>query len=189
MTHLVALTDYLQITKSGHILYFFEERSSYLKNLLVYIKTGVERGHHVLVIEDPTFLTELTEELSNLLTEESRARVHYVDNKSFYHLHQHFCADRIIDHFSVVLTPFFQNNMTIRTWSNVVFNEEDEIERKVADFEDEGDRCVNGIDVISVCAYDASRNSAYMQTRLMRNHEYLMTDHEFVRSTLYESSL
>lgn len=50
------------------------------------------------------------------------------------------------------------------------------------------DSNVYGMGLLSVCAYDAKSVPASLLMKLMRSHEYLMTDNELIRSNLYKNT-
>lgn len=114
--------------------------------------------------------------------------IHHIDNYLFYRCYGDFHIHNIVEHFSEILDPFSDENINIRTWAHVEWKEQDDISRKLEEFEDLADSSINEIGLVSVCAYNVGDVSASLQTTMMRNHEYLMTDKEFVRSSLYGKS-
>ena len=184
---MIDLTKYLKVNNAAHILYFFEDENSYLNNMIAYIKAGLERNHHLLLIENNSLLNDVQKRINKLLTIEDQKYIHYIDNHYFYCCYGDFHIHSIIEHFSEILTPFINKKINIRTWAHVEWKEQDDIKSKIEEFENVADYRVNDIGLMSVCAYGASDVSASLQTTMMRSHEYLMTDKEFVRSSLYRN--
>ncbi|WP_138419688.1 MEDS domain-containing protein [Aquibacillus sediminis] len=182
---MISLTNYLRVTNASHILYFFEEESIYIQNLLTYIRTGIERGHHILIIENTGIYKEVQKKITASFSNEQQHHIHFVDNHSFYKRYHDFNINHVIEHFSEILEPFFNQDLTVRTWAHVDWNEQDDMEDKLEEFEKLADCAVKEMNLLSVCAYNAFDLSASLENKMMRSHEYLMTDREFVRSTLY----
>ena len=89
-----------------------------------------------------------------------------------------------------VLSITFQKSqdqhIPIRTWAHVEWKEQEDIFSKLVNYEDVADQGLCSAGTISVCAYDGTQISASLQNQLLRNHEYLMTDHGLVKSNLYK---
>ncbi|WP_372447616.1 hypothetical protein [Neobacillus rhizophilus] len=77
--------------------------------------------------------------------------------------------------------------MSVRTWANVQWRNQENIEAELAAHEKLADCNVNEMGIMSVCAYSSSSISASLETRMMQSHEFLMTDIELVPSPLYKS--
>ncbi|MBM7655279.1 hypothetical protein JOC76_004789 [Neobacillus cucumis] len=185
MTKMFQLSNDLEVSNSAHILYFFEDHNSYLNNMIAYIKAGIERNHHLLIIENKYLYNEAEKKINQLFSKEAQKFIHYIDNYLFYRCYGDFHIHSIVEHFGEILTPFFNEKMNIRTWAHVEWKEQDDISSKLEEFEHLADCSVNESGLMSVCAYSASDVSASLQTGMMKSHEYLMTDQEFVRSSLY----
>ena len=180
------LTEYLQVSNASHILYFFEERDIYLNNLMAYIQAGIERGHHLLIVENTSIFKEAEKRINSLFSSQQQQFIHYLDNHLFYRYYEDFHIHSIVEHFKEILTPFLNEKPNIRTWAHVEWRESTDIIGKLEEFEKIADCSVNDIGIMSVCAYDSSDISASLLTAMMRTHKYLMTDKEFVRSSLYK---
>lgn len=179
------MSSSLHLTNAAHILYLFENTEHYFKNLQSYIKTGLKFGHHLLIIENPVTYAEYARTMRQTLSKEELARIHYVDNQTFYRCCGDFHIQSILSHFSEILSPYLNGNISIRTWAHVEWGAQDHILDKLESFEHIADSSVRDMQLMSVCAYDASSIPARLQTSLMQSHQYLMTDSEFVESTLY----
>jgi signal transduction histidine kinase len=99
-----------------------------------------------------------------------------------------FHTQSIIHHFQEIIDPFFNDNIPIRTWAHVEWSAQSDINHKLKEFEDSADCTVNEAGLVSVCAYPADSLTVSLYMNLMRNHEYLMTDKELIRSNLYKHS-
>ncbi|MDF9841544.1 MULTISPECIES: ATP-binding protein [unclassified Paenibacillus] len=94
-----------------------------------------------------------------------------------------------MSHFEKITATIQHKDYSLRTWANVLtWGEHNEhtirenlmaYERQTADF-------VREYGMVSVCAYNAYGISASLQTGLIREHEYVMTDTEFYKSPLYK---
>ncbi|MBP1934434.1 MEDS domain-containing protein [Ammoniphilus resinae] len=186
---MIQLTKFLQVPRSTHILYFFEDIDMYLNNLLAYITAGVKLGHHLLVIENSDIMDQAKTRMNALLSEEEQKLVHYYDNHLYYRCYGEFHIQSILQHFGELVTSFLSKNVNIRTWAHVEWKKQDDISSKLMEFERLADCSVNDMKVMSVCAYSSSDISASFQTTMMRSHEYLMTDKEFVQSPLYRKTV
>lgn len=185
ITELIQLTQYLQISNAAHILYVYETKNKYLNNLMAYIKTGVARGHHVIIIEDLNLYKQAEERIKKLFSREEQKLVYYLDNKLFYGYYQDFHAETIIKHFTQLLKPFLDEKMIVRTWAHVQLKKADDIYTKIMEFEHLADKYVNKFKIMSVCAYNGSEIPASLHINMMKSHEYLMTDNQLTRSLLY----
>lgn len=173
------------MNNSAHILYIFEENERYLDNMMAYIKAGIERNHHLIIIENSNLYSEAEKRINELFSIEEKKCIHHIDNYTFYGCHGDFHIHSVVEHFGEVLAPFFDKKINIRTWAHVEWKEQEGIFSKIAEFEHLAEFSVNEMRLMSVCAYTASDVTASLQTKMMRSHEYLMTDTELVRSTLY----
>ncbi|MRG87586.1 MEDS domain-containing protein [Salinibacillus xinjiangensis] len=181
MKDLISLTNNLMIHNSAHILYFYEDNQYYLQNLISYINEGIKRNHHIIVIEELPFWKEVQKRVHK----DKHKYIHFVDNQQYYQCYGDFNIHHIIQSFSDLLEPLLNEKLEVRTWAHVDWKKQDNIIEKLDEFECLADCSVKNMGLMSVCAYDATKVSASIQTRLMRSHEYLMTDQELVQSSLY----
>lgn len=185
MSELINLTKYLKIENAAHILYTFECIENYINNMIAYIKAGIEMGHHLLIIENSNTYKQVEEKIKSFFSVQEQMSIHYLDNYLFYGYYGNFRMNNIIEHFRQVLTPFLNNQINVRTWAHVEWQEQKDIFAKIEEFEKLADYSVNKMKLMSVCAYDASDICASLHINMMRTHEYIMTDKEFVKSSLY----
>ncbi|MBP1947192.1 MEDS domain-containing protein [Virgibacillus litoralis] len=182
---MIPLTKYLQEFDSAHILYVFEEKNNYIENMMAYIKAGTESGHHLIIIENQNVFHEVEEKIKKLYSNEEQKYIHHIDNYSFYRSYTKSHMQSIVKHFHNKLNACINENSTIRTWAHVEWKSNNTSSNKLEEFDNIEDCSLSEIGIMSVCAYDASAISASLQTKLLRNHEYFMTDKELVRSSLF----
>lgn len=184
----IPLTNNFQVENTAHILYFFNDLESYIANAIAYILAGLEYGHHILLVENNSICAVIDRKLDEIVTPEVKELVHYIDNYDFYGIKGDFHHVTIVDYFGKILQPFLKNEVSIRTWAHVEWEDQSEIVKKIEEFEYIADRSVVGMKLMSVCAYDALTSPASLQTILMRSHAYYMTDHELMKSPLYHEN-
>lgn len=184
MDKLVNLTKHYKVTNGAHILYFFENQTDYINNLVAYIKAGVDCQDHVMIIDDPIVLEKLETKLIPI----ERELIHFIDHQDFYQIKGNFDTESILKCFGEKLIPLYKQHK-VRTWANVIWEEENQlIYDKIDHFEQNIDYYIEHSGIMTVCAYYAPKISAKFQTKLMRSHEYFMTDQELVRSSFYKTS-
>jgi PAS domain S-box-containing protein len=184
----VQLSQMLEISSHGHILYIYDAMESYIENAVSYILSGIEHGNHLLLIDNKIMYERIYTCLQGLITEEKLKYIHYVNNYEYYHSNGDFHFESIINHLNEVFKPLDDKNISVRTWAHVEWEEQNQNLSKISRFENKADQFVNSSELISVCAYDGNRIPATFQIKLLRNHEFFMTDKELVKSNLYKKS-
>ncbi|WP_058002944.1 ATP-binding protein [Heyndrickxia sp. FSL K6-6286] len=183
---ILQLTQLAEISNHGHILYMYDSLDGYLKNAISYILTGYKQGNQLLLIDNDERYNLIVHRLKEILQSDDMSFLHYVNNAEFYRLHGDFHCDSIIRHFNRLLAPFFEEGIPIRTWAHVEWREKDVDHLELEHYEYVSDQNIEKSGIISVCAYDGQYVTASLQNKLQRSHEYLMTDTELVKSTLYK---
>jgi PAS domain S-box-containing protein len=176
------LTQILDVTNHGHILYIYDKLDRYVRNAVSFIKTGITFGGHVFIIDNKDKYDRIYQELQKTLTCGEWSCIHYIDIDS-YGLNGEFHRETTFHHFENIIKPFQEKQIPIRIWSNVEWNEQDD---KLINFENKVDECVYSNKVVSVCAYNGKQISASLENHLCRNHDYFMTDYQLVKSILYK---
>jgi PAS domain S-box-containing protein len=177
------LTQLLNVTNHGHILYIYDKLDRYVRNAVSFIKTGIKFGGHVFIIDNKDRYDRIYQELQKTLTCGEWSCIHYNDNDDFYGLNGEFHSENIFHYLENIIKPFQEKQIPIRIWSHVEWNEQDE---KLINFENKADECVYSNKVVSVCAYNGKQISASLENHLCRNHDYFMTDYQLVKSILYK---
>ncbi|OMF87377.1 MEDS domain-containing protein [Paenibacillus sp. FSL R7-0273] len=184
----ITINSLTSVTDGGHIIYLFEDYDRYIDNALSYITTAIELGHHILLIEQADVYQAILDKLGSSLAGRLHY-LHYADNIEYYGSRGDFNFQHIVSHFEKITATIQHKDYSLRTWANVLtWGEHNELtirenlmayERQTADF-------VREYGMVSVCAYNAHVISASLQTGLIREHEYVMTDTEFYKSPLYK---
>ncbi|TYR79324.1 PAS domain S-box protein [Priestia megaterium] len=182
----VKLTQMMQIANHGHILYIYDAIDSYIENAVSYIMTGIEHGHHLLIIENKERYEQIYLKLQEALSHDQLDYIHYIDNYEFYRLYGDCHCESIVNHFTQIIKPFLSQQISFRTWAHVEWKEQDHITSKLEHFENIADQSVSSSGLVSICAYDGNKISALLQNTMLKSHEYLMTDNELVKSNLYQ---
>lgn len=185
----ITLNSLTSVTDGGHIIYLFEDYDRYIDNALSYITTAIEHNHHILFIEQAGVYETILEKLGSSSLTDRLHYLHYANNIDYYGSRGDFNFQHIVSHFEKITAAIQHKDYSLRTWANVLtWGEHNELtirenlmayERQTADF-------VREYGMVSVCAYNAYEISASLQTGLIREHEYVMTDTEFYKSPLYK---
>ncbi|MFS0869150.1 ATP-binding protein [Paenibacillus xylanilyticus] len=184
----VPLNSLTSVTNGGHIIYLFEDFDRYVDNAVSYIITGIDHGHHILLIEQVTAYDEIMKRLTEVISNDQLGYLHYANNVEYYGSRGDFDFQHILTHFQDLMGSVQKKNESIRTWANVMTwgeHSEAKIQDNLIDYERQTCGVVQEFGMVSVCAYNAATISSSLQLKLMREHEYMMTDVEFVKSPLY----
>ncbi|WP_026673249.1 MEDS domain-containing protein [Alkalihalobacterium bogoriense] len=184
MKTLVPLTSTLKIEQGSHILYFYNKKDEYIENAASYILAGIDQGHHIVFIDSEDRFAKIKERLGSI----DLSHVHYVNNYDFYEMYQDFHFERILNNLSSIVVPYVEHELTVRIWGHVDWMEQDNITSKLHTYECKCDITIAGLGYTTVCAYDAESVPANILLEMMRSHEFLMTDNNITRSTLYKTS-
>ncbi|PGK51836.1 3-ketoacyl-ACP reductase [Priestia megaterium] len=173
--------------KNGiHIFYSIKEIETYLTDLVSFILAGVEQGDHVLVIESEKILPMLNKKLKPLLSHEQLSYMHTVNNFDYYCLNGSFQPRVIFENLSTAIKSFNEKNSTFRAWAHVEWAEQEGISAILERFEREADNFVAKNGLYIVCAYDDDRVPSSLKTKLMKYHEYVLTENRVVPSAIYD---
>lgn len=181
------LTQILEVTNHGHILYIYDKLDRYVRNAVSFIKTGIKFEGHVFIIDNKDRYDHIYQELKKTLTCREWSCVHYIDNNDFHSQDEDFHCEMILPQLESRIKPFQEKQISIRIWAHIECKEQDDT--KLINFENNADECVNSNKVVSICAYNGKQISASLQNHLCRNHDYFMTDYQLVKSILYKKRL
>lgn len=170
------LSEGLQRKKTGHIFYYSKDLDKYVENAISYIVFGIKQGDHVLLVENTRIYPMIRKELEHCLTVAELEKVLYIDNFDFYWRNNNFHPRTIMNHFNEVAGPLLESGNEVRTWGHIEWGVQADIEREIVEYEKELDTIVLEKDAVSVCAYDASKVSDSLKTKLMAVHGLYMTD-------------
>nr|WP_241840569.1 MEDS domain-containing protein [Fictibacillus sp. S7] len=104
--------------------------------------------------------------------------MHFINNFDFYFWNGNFYPETILSKFSDIVTPLIEKDNSVRTWGHVEWGSQEELEETLEKFEIEVDQMLKNVKVITVCAYNAERVSDDLKDKLMRYHDYFMTDED-----------
>lgn len=174
------LTQNLQGMNGGHIFYYTNELNLYIQNSISYIISGIEQGDHILFLENDRIYPLIQNRLEKLLTKEQFTKIHFINNFDFYWQNNNFHPPTIVSYFSDILNSYEKDNISIRTWGHVEWGNQKEIMQDIEDYEKQVNHMLHGKNVISVCAYDAERVPDILKTKLLKTHDFLMTDNDIL---------
>lgn len=182
----IPLTEEISVTDGSHILYFYSSPDQYVENLASFIQAGINLEQHVIVIDTLERISQVQKRLGHLdpaLLEP----VEFIDNYEFYGLYGDFQFDRVLGNLKDIVMPYVDKRLTARLWGHVEWREQQKILGKLHIYEHEVDATVSDLGYLTVCAYNGVEVPAYIQTEMLKSHEFFMTDTELVRSNLYRS--
>lgn len=172
------VNEVLQQSAGAHVLYCTELPERYIENAVAFIRAGAEQGDHVFFVENARILPVIRQRVEKLLTSEKLAHVHFMNSYAFYWRNGDFHPSTILAHFMDMLAPHLEAENSFRTWGHIEWGDQQEITRKIEEFEQAVDQIIPEQKAVSVCAYDISRVSGSFKELLLNCHDYLMTDDE-----------
>jgi two-component sensor histidine kinase len=183
----VPLTQHFNVKQGSHILYFYNTLEGYIENATSFIITGLKLGQQVVFIDSEDRFRLISERLKHL-SEEDKGKIHYVSNYDFYEIYGDFHFERVLKNLQEVIQYYIDHQITIRLWGHVDWMDQDNMLQKLHTYECNCDITIAELGYTTVCSYNGDIVPANILTEMMKSHEYLMTDTEFVRSNLYKSS-
>ncbi|MBP3953641.1 ATP-binding protein [Bacillus suaedae] len=176
------------IENGGHILYFSTNKLLYIDNLVAYVIDGIMQGNTIIIIDEPTIYEAVKVELLKAYSIEDLQYVFFEECDRYYGIQRDFDSEVVSRNFGHILQSFPKNDRTIQIWAKVVWRKQEGIISKLEKFEQNGDRGTKASRMISVCAYDSMKTPANLLMKLLKNHDYFMTDTDLIVSPLYEKS-
>ncbi|NGZ75685.1 PAS domain S-box protein [Saccharibacillus alkalitolerans] len=181
---IMELNKMVDVSAGGHILYLYDDEDAYADNAAAYLISGVRAGDLAILMDSGERTERIRARVSAHLDENQREQVVYVDAEKFYAVHESFHYKVVIEHFAELLQPYGDRTTGIRTWAHVLWKAEDGVESQLEKFEEFADRSVHGYRLLSVCAYRGGSVSASLQVKMLRSHDYVMTDEELSSTDL-----
>ncbi|ANU26151.1 MEDS domain-containing protein [Planococcus versutus] len=175
---IIAIQDKQQLSKGDHIFYYVEDLTSYIDNAISYVEEGIKQGDQVLFVENERLFPKIVARLEEFLSEEQLQNIHYVNNFTFYWRNGNFHPPTILKHFSSLIDPLVEKELSFRTWGHIEWRDNDELTKELNEYEQAINELIPQIQAISVCAYDASRLTVSLKELLINCHDFLMTDGE-----------
>ncbi|BCB05422.1 MEDS domain-containing protein [Bacillus sp. KH172YL63] len=179
------ITDLLTSRECTHVLYSYHDRNAYLNNAVAYIVQGIEAGESILLIENEKNLNELKKRLDGRLTDEESEKLHIVSNFEFYQSSGSYHPPAIYEQLTKSITPFLEEEIPFRSWTNVEWGTLDDPSPIIQWFEEETDRVLHEHKLTIVCAYNAALMPDHLEEALKKSHGHIMTDEDIVPSNVY----
>ncbi|MDO3410879.1 PAS domain S-box protein [Saccharibacillus sp. CPCC 101409] len=183
---IIKLNRTIDMSSGGHILYLYDDPEVYEENAAAYLISGARAGEIPILIESSERAGRIRGKIARELNAEQRAGVVYIDARHFYDNDSSIRGDRAAEHGAKLLEPFAAAKSAVRIWAHAL-REDAAAGREPVFFEQPIDRGAEQFRLLSVCAYEAGSIPASRQVRLMRTHDYTMTDLEFAVSAVAES--
>ncbi|CAM3421411.1 MULTISPECIES: PAS domain S-box protein [Saccharibacillus] len=175
---IMELNRMVNVSAGGHILYLYDDADEYARNAAAYAVSGAQGGGLTIMIDHREQLGHIRALAAPMLSEEERARIVYVDADEFYASHGSFDYKTVVKHSGELLAPYEGNTGGMRTWAQIAWDSEHSVESELEHFEELSERTVHNAGLLSVCAYRSGSLSAALQIKLLRSHDYVMTDDE-----------
>lgn len=172
----IELAKQIGVARGAHIFYNSNKLEAYVENAVSFIVYGIKHGDHVLLLENPRVYPMILKELKKSLSEKEMAGVHFINNFDFYWRNGNFHPPTILSHFKEAADSFANEDVSFRTWGHIEWGNQQDIVNEIDLYEQNVGMVIEEKNAISVCAYDASRVSEDLKERLIRCHNYLMTD-------------
>lgn len=166
------------VSTGGHILYLYDDVDVYADNASAFLISGVQGGDLAILIDSAERIERIRGLVRPVLSAEQQQHIVYVDADEFYDTSRSFHYKKVLEHFGELMESYIGRTSGIRTWAHVAWKSEPCVEHELEVFEAFADRNVNGLRLVSVCAYRAGSISASLQVKMLRTHDYVMTDEE-----------
>ncbi|MFC4322526.1 ATP-binding protein [Litchfieldia salsa] len=183
-----ALTSNTKINNGSHILYVSSDPEKYIENAVVFISAGFKLNQIILFVDDPEIYSIILKRLTQLgYTEEQLGSIIFANHDEFYHTNDIFDSDRVFQTFENLIGPFLHKNVPIRHWGKVKWLKgQPDLLKKIKVYEIATDEYISKVNSFGVCAYDGMEMTASLHMEMMKYHQYIMSDTNFVTSSFYE---
>ena len=175
----------METITEGHIFYRYQDEEVYINKLITFIKGGIERKQHILIIENMRTISKIKSKMDSMFSDEQLQSIFLVNNFDYYLSSGDFNTKTILNYFQKDLSTIKKINASVRTWAQVEWASNEPDEELLKEFESSADDFVIEERMLSVCAYVSNRLSSSLNTVLEQSHKYIMTDDEFHLSSLY----
>lgn len=178
----------LNESQSTHILYSYNDRNRYLQNAIAYVLEGIEKGDSIVLIENERNLNVLLKQLNNQLTSDQLKKIHVISNFDFYQSSGSYHPPAIYEQLTKSITPFLENDISFRSWTNVEWGTLEDPASIIEWFETETDRAIHEHNLTIVCAYESEKMPDHLEDALKKSHGHIMTDEDIVISKVYSKT-
>jgi len=173
------IASYFEMLDKGQVLYLFNHFESYLDNVVSFLLSGLNKGSHIIIIDNPENLVHLNRRLQTVLWNISeKDRLHLLNEEDF-NVHK---TSGCFVHNILSLKSDWEDSF-IRIWSHKKMDLESAILS-----EPSNSSCDLNLDrnkILFITVFNAYTISSGHYLKMMRKYPYLMTDLEIVYSPLY----
>lgn len=175
----------LETAGGGHAIYVYEELEAYISQAVSFITIGIEQGHQILFIDGQDRYDRIYRKLRESLSEDRLHDVRYINSHEFFQVHKPLSCGSVLEQYKELLVPLSVHGIAFRLWAHAEWLESAEVPCELEMVEQLADYSVTTQGFTAVCCYDGAKMTIAMQNKLLRHHEYWLTDREIVRSPLY----
>lgn len=171
-----------------HVLYKYNGKHNYLKQVLAYIQDGIVAGDYVILIENAHLHPIIQKELNTYLTKEQMGFIHYVNSMDFYWSSGSYHPPSIVEYFSKTIQPYLDEKISFRAWAHVEWATMEEPLHLIKELEEIVDEAINLLAFPLICAYDTNKMPEFLKNNLMETHPYILLEDELSVSEQYQRS-
>lgn len=179
------ITDRIPIAESAQIIYVYDKRDCYLKNVLTFIESAIEQEEHVLLIDDACLFDTALQHLARKKTPQQLTTVHFASNACLVSYFQNEQTDEsLLSSIGVGLHDYQNRYHPLRLWIRADTTES--VPERIQHF---SKSFLMKLQFMFVAAFDGNKISAQTENVLRKCHEYFMTDDTIVLSNLIDENL
>ncbi|MBD7964782.1 MEDS domain-containing protein [Fictibacillus norfolkensis] len=167
-------------SKSVHILFVFNEVDQYVQNAANYLSDELNKGSHVLLVENDRIFPMLLDKLKETVCDQMLLNLKRENTFDFYYEQESFDPDSIFNHFKEAVSPFEEQGKRIVTWGHVEWGK-DLDSNKLICYERKLEKLLKKMSVISVCAFDEDRLSIETKESLVTVHDIYINGNKIVK--------
>ncbi|RYD03346.1 hypothetical protein N752_21170 [Desulforamulus aquiferis] len=185
----VEFANNVELTNGSHILYTYQKEDIYINKVVYFISNGLKLGQGVVYIDKHERYNLIRQKLQEEgYNKELLNSIIFSNCEEFYKFNNVVNFNRLNNTFTKAIQSFVDNGISVRTWANIEWQEDDSVLERLITHEKESDDFVGYAKTFTVCAYNGKLLSSFMQIDLMKSHQYFMTDTELFTSSLYTKS-
>lgn len=186
---IMELNRTVTVSSGGHILYLYDDESLYFDNAAAYLTSGAHAGDLTIFIDRSDQIERMKKRAASALDDQELERIVYVDAERFYGVDLSFEHKKVMGEFGKLAELYFPSDSAgIRIWTHVAWKKEHGVETELEKLERLSQRAIQNSRIVSVCAYRGDSISSALQIKLLRQHDYVMTDDELSSTDLSGNS-
>lgn len=183
-------TESIDLMKGSQILYTYTDEESYLENVFWFIRNGLDLGQGIVYLDRAERWESIQERLKiKGYTTKQIENIAYGNSEENCPSNEYVKFKVSAGSVAKLFKPFLDQNIPLRVWDCVEWQEHNEIYEKLKIHEEMSDDFIKLANCFTICAYDGNRLPAIVQNQIMRSHQYVMTDTELFTSKLYKTAL